>query len=146
MPGICINEDNAHFYTLRHPEQMTEDELKGVIDFYSASGNVKSIMFCANVQRALFDSKVWQPLWDGYEPEGDENQPFLQWIDNPKEKTLEVPNHGRLWVHNLWLLKERGIEHLKVWLAHARNCGVEGWLTVRAWGLTILMKKCSERI
>ncbi len=131
MAGICINEDNAHFYTLRSSEQMTEDELRKVVDFYTASGQVKQILFCANVQRALFDSSVWQPLWDGYEPEGDENQPFLQWIKDPKERTFEVPNHGRLWVHNLWTLKERGIDHIKVWIDCAREHNIEGWVTVR---------------
>ncbi len=131
MSGICINEDNAHFYTLRSPEEMTEDELKRVVDFYAQSGDVKAIMFCANVQRALFDSSVWQPLWDGYEPDGDEHQPFLRWIENSKERTLEVPNHGRLWVHNLWLLNQRGIEHLRVWIERAREHGIAGWLTMR---------------
>ncbi len=131
MPGICINEDNAHFYTKRSPEQMTEDEVNKVIDFYAQSGQTKAVMLCTNVQRALFDSAVWQPLWDGYEPDGDENQPFLQWIEDPKEKTLEVPNHGRLWVHNLWLLKERKIDHLKLWLERARKHNIEGWLTMR---------------
>lgn len=59
------------------------------------------------MQRALFDSDVWERFRD-----------IRDQLPTP------YPAH-------LQLLSERGIDHFKVWLERAAERGVEGWLTMR---------------
>ena len=126
---ICINEDNGHFYANRTQDQMTEAEVRGLIDKYAGMG-VDSIFFCTNVRRALFDSKVWEPVYHGYNPDAGIDQPALNGMKE-EEKKLELSNQSLQLMHNLWLLKERGIDHHKIWLEQCRKNNIEGWLTVR---------------
>lgn len=109
---------------------MTEAGCRGLIDRYVAGGGIAGLSFCANVQRALFQSKVWDRLWDGYDPKGPDDQPALQWL-TPENRALGKPNWGRTWVHHLHLLEERGVDHLAVWLDQSRHHGVEAWLSMR---------------
>ncbi len=127
---IHINEDNAHFYDYRDEEDMTVAGLNRLVDTYAADTQVAAVLFCVNVQRALFDSRVWQPLFDGYQPDGPDDQPLLRSL-SPRARTMEHGQRGRRWIHNLWLLKERGIDHPQVWLDRCKHHGIEGWLSVR---------------
>ncbi|NJK91066.1 MAG: hypothetical protein HC904_04070 [Blastochloris sp.] len=128
--NIHINEDNAHFYRFNQPENMTLEGLHGLVDGYAAYGGVKSVLFCANVQRALFDSKVWEPAYVDYDPEAGPDQPALAGL--PEEaRGFRYGSHGRQLLHNLWLLKDRGLDHLAIWLARCRHHQMEGWLTMR---------------
>jgi hypothetical protein len=130
---VWIDEDNAHFYDQHPPEDMTVAGLQRLVDGYCEGTNVGGVVFCANVQRALFDSRVWEPLWHGYDPEaaaGAEHQP--QFANLPEPARGLVPDtRGRYWVHNLWLLKQRGIDHLAVWLERTRHHGRSAWLSMR---------------
>lgn len=131
MPGICVNEDIAHFYA-NHPEdEMTAAGCDGLVDFYARFPGVTQLLFCANVQRALFDSRVWEPVYHGYDPEAGPDQPALRFLEDPADRELTLGSQGRYWIHNLWLLKERGVDHLTRWLTRCRQRGIEGWLSVR---------------
>ncbi|MGN0871256.1 MAG: hypothetical protein ACI4UV_08705 [Victivallales bacterium] len=105
MKRIYFNEDNEHFYD-KPVSEMTRDGLRRLVSRYTRSGCIKGIMFCANVQTALFESNVWQRFRDLPDSAG------------PAKKGLTA-------------LAERGINHLQVWLDECRNRGVEGWLTMR---------------
>ena len=115
-PRIWINEDNHHFYGCHPPEDMTSEGVDRLVDFYARGGQVAGILFCVNVQRALFDSKVWEAFYGDYDPEKGEDQPCLR------------RGHG---IRNLWLLSQRGVDHHARWLARCRHHGIEGWLTMR---------------
>lgn len=71
MSGIIINEDFENFMASRPREKMTEEGLKEQIDHY-ARKQVEMIVFCGNGMRAMFDSKVFEPLWTEMEelPDG----------------------------------------------------------------------------
>lgn len=113
---IYFNEDNHHFYGAHPPEDMSEEALNRLVDYYVEGTQVAGILFCTNVQRALFDSKVWEHFWDGYDPNLGEDQPTLR-------RTHGVKNH--------LLLRERGIDQHKIWLERCKHHGIEGWLTMR---------------
>ncbi len=131
---IWLNEDNASFYVLHDADQMTEAGCRALVDRYvdagGENGGLAGLSFCANVQRALFPSQVWDRLWDGYDPDGADDQPALTWLAE-KDRRLGAPNWGRTWVHHLHLLEQRGVDHLAVWLDQSRQRGVEGWLSMR---------------
>jgi len=116
MKTIYFNQDNHHFYGYHPAEDMTAEGVDRLVDFYAQGTQLRGLLFCVNVQRALFPSKVWETFWNGYDPEKGENQPAAR------------RTHG---VHNLWLLEQRGIDQFERWLARSRHHGIEGWLTMR---------------
>ena len=131
MSGICINEDIAHFYA-NHPEaEMSPEGCDALVDFYAQFEDVAQLLFCANVQRALFNSRSWERVYDGYDPDAGPDQPVLQWLEDPLDRELTLGSQGRFWIHNLWLLEQRGVDHLERWLGRCQERGIEGWLSVR---------------
>ena len=116
MKTIYFNQDNHHFYGFHPAEDMSADGVDRLVDFYAQGSQLQGLLFCVNVQRALFPSKVWETFWNGYDPEKGADQPAAK------------RTHG---VHNLWLLQQRGIDQFERWLARSRHHGIEGWLTMR---------------
>ncbi len=105
MKSLYFNEDNHHFYGYHPAEDMTEEGCRRLIETYAETGTIKGLLFCANVQRALFDSDQWERFRD---------------IDDPDP-----------YVQNLRLLTERGVDQFAVWLQRSKKLGIEGWLTMR---------------
>ncbi len=114
--SIYFNEDNHHFYAAHPPEDMSVEGLNRLVDTYVEGTQVAGILFCLNVQRALFDSQVWETFWAGYDPALGEDQPALK------------REHG---VKHHLLLRERGLDQHAIWLARCRHHGIEGWLSMR---------------
>jgi len=112
---IYFNEDDGHFYD--HPgEDMTPEGVDRLVDTYVENTQVAGVLFCVNLQRALFDSNVWEPFWADYDSALGDDQPALR-------------RSGRVRDH--MLLRERGVDQFARWLARCRHHGVEGWLTMR---------------
>ena len=130
---LCLNENNGHAYAYMAPEHTNETSLRDLVDLYARDTQVGQLLFCVNVQRALFDSRAWQPLFDGYDPEGPDDQPMFQWTFNinPNTPGARTVFRERRKVHCLWLLAQRGIDHCAVWLDQCRKRRVEGWLSMR---------------
>ena len=127
---ICLNEDNGHFYSTRKPEEINEKEIRNLVDTYVNNTQVGQILFCVNVRKALFNSKTWEPIFKGYDPERDGNQEMFQWL--PKDqRRLDAPNEGLRQVHNIWLMTQKCLDHFAIWLKRCREKKVEGWLSVR---------------
>ncbi len=132
--NIWINEDNAHFYDCHPPEAMTVAGLERLVDTWCSppESRVGGMLFCTNVQRALFDSRAWEPLYHDYHPDDPQVEQTEGFAGLPPESRKLTPDRrGRYWVHQLWLLKQRGIDHLQIWLDRCRHHGVSGWLTMR---------------
>ncbi len=102
---IYFNQDNHHFYGCHPASDMTEEGVKALVDFYARPGTIKGILFCANVQRALYDSAVWEHFKD------------VQ-FDDPL-------------VNNLRLLSERKIDYFNIWLNRCREHEIEAWMSMR---------------
>ncbi len=116
MRTVYINEDNHHFYGTHPAEDMTPEGVDRLVDFYAAGPHVAGVLFCVNVQRALFESRVWETFWGDYDPSLGDDQPALR-------RTHGIRNH--------LLLRERGIDQHARWLARCRHHGIEGWLSMR---------------
>lgn len=102
---VYLNEDNEHFYGCRPAEEMTADGCRRLVDYYADLSCVRGMMFCVNMQRALYDSDVWERFRD---IKGD--YPYLT---------------------NLRLLSARKVDQFATWLDRARERGMEGWLSMR---------------
>ncbi len=116
MRTIYLNQDNSHFWSMHPAEDMSEKGLRRLVDFYVTGTQVKSILFCVNVQHALLESEVWKSFYADYDPDQGDDQPCLKRV------------HG---LKNLLLLKDLKINPYKVWLKRCRELGVEGWISLR---------------
>ena len=78
MAGLFINVDFCNLFAdfqLKPGEcsvsvPMNEDGLRQEIDYYSVPG-VSAIIFNLNAMRAYFDSRAWEPIWEGLEERPD---------------------------------------------------------------------------
>ncbi len=123
MSGICLNEDSSHFFSTRTADDMTVEGLQVLVDHY-VSPQMKELIFNPNCMRTSYDSKAWQPIWKGYDPQGGPDQPF--W------KGTRFGDSGpSVWPANALLLQERGIDPYEIWLKYARERGVAAWLSMR---------------
>ena len=109
--GLVINEDNSHFCLYRPADKMTRAGLDEFIDQY-AGKQVTHLFFCPNGMRINYRTKAkgWESIWDGNHPEKSEN------------------NH---WLHNFWLLDQRGLDPYAVWTVRCRKKGISPWITMR---------------
>ncbi len=131
MRSIFLNQDDAHFYSCHPTSDMTVEGLERLVDFYVTDTQVAGLLFCTNLQKALFDSQVWEPLYADYDPDAGPDQPCLAKL-KPEIRQIVPGDHGRNWVHNLWVLnRKHGIKHHQVWIDRCRHHGIEGWLTMR---------------
>lgn len=128
MADLYVNEDNQSFYAHRPESEMTPEGVDRVVD-EAARHPVTGIAFCVNVQRALFESRVWETFYADYDPDLGESQPAV-WR-----------RHG---ARNLWLLARRGVDHHARWLARCRRYGIEGWLSMRMNDCHGLKEYCQD--
>ena len=124
MAGITLNEDNSHFYFTRTSADMTEKGLEQFVGQYANTG-IKELVFCVNSMRTNYASNVWQPIWKGYQPDGPDSQLLFQSL-----KPEQRPN-SRRWVHNAWLLYQRGLDPYAHWIQSCRRHGISPWLSTR---------------
>ncbi|MEI6518655.1 MAG: hypothetical protein WCO98_01210 [bacterium] len=124
MNGIALNEDNSHFFNTRAGQPITVDTVDIFVDQY-ANTKVEQLLLCPNCMRTSYDSKVFDPIWRGYDPDGADNQPLLASLPP------EGRSHARKWIHTAWALNQAGIDVYARWIDRARLHGISPWLTMR---------------
>jgi len=113
-PILAINEDNDHYF--KNPSNyMDVAHLEDYVDRLARGGKVTHIFFCPTGGRASFDSKVWEPIWNGL-------------AEYPEDKIWFL---FRDWSKNAKLLHDRGIDPYAVWIRRCREKGVSPWLSPR---------------
>ena len=120
--GLCLNEDDDHFFGSRHdPDRKQVDAW---VDQY-AHTQIRELMLCPNSMRTSYASKVWTPLWKGFDPKAGPDQPLFSSLP-PSER--QRPWHT---VYNAWKLDHDGIDLYKCWISRARKQGISPWLSMR---------------
>ena len=125
--GIALNEDDSHFYFTRSPDDMTLKGVNAWLDTY-INTQVDKLFLCPNAQRSSVASNARQPVWDGFNPDADNNQPFFSGIQCPPSVSRE---QMRRWVENACLLHQRGIDPYALWIARSRAHGIGPWTSMR---------------
>ena len=124
VSGLMYNLDCAHFFTIQDPQKVTGEDIDRMIDFYADAG-VQVFVCNVSGQRANFDSSVWESFWEGYDPAGSDDQPFLR-------GTLpEDMDSYRKMFDTYAMLHKRGVDYPARVLQHCRKRGMAGWLSVR---------------
>jgi hypothetical protein len=128
VPGrstaLCFNEDNSHYFSTRAGQQLDAEKVASFIDQYAGT-QIREMMLSANSMRTSFASKVWDPIWKGYDPQGPDDQPLL------KSTAPEARKGARKWIHTAWDLHQRGIDPYQLWIARCRRHGLSPWISMR---------------
>jgi len=125
IKGLLFNDDTDSFFHRYGPDDMTGEQVDAEIDFLADCG--VSGYFCGlNAQRTkCYESKVWQSMWEGFDPEAPDDQPRLR-ACLPEE----VASYRR-WFNNCLLLQQRGIDYPARAIERCRKRGITAWLNVR---------------
>lgn len=124
MPGIALNEDDSHYFMTRANEQLDAEKVESWVDQY-ANTQVKELMLCPNAMRASYGSKVWDPIWRGFDPKLGQDQPLFASLP---ENARQVPYD---WARTTWRLDHDGIDVYAHWIARSRRRGISPWLSTR---------------
>jgi hypothetical protein len=122
--GLALNEDNSHYFSSRAGQQLDAAVVDRWVDQY-ASTQVRELIISVNSMRTSYASKVWDPVWRGYDPAGPDDQPLLASL------TPEGRTSARKWIHTAWQLDHAGIDVYARWIARARKLGLSPWLSTR---------------
>jgi hypothetical protein len=132
--GISLNYDDSSFFVSHTAEEMNAATVDAWPDQFAGT-QVKQLLFCPSAQRSDVPSKIRQTVWDGYDPDGGFNQPFLAAVpDRPFPEWPGGPNerqHMLNWIHNVWLLHTKNIDPVQHWLDRTRTHQISPWLTFR---------------
>ncbi len=122
--GIALNEDNSHFFFTRAGKKVDAAMIDSWVDQY-ANTQVRELIISVNSMRTSYASKVWDPIWRGYDPDGPDDQPLLASLKP------EARKGARGWIHTAWQIAHDGIDIYARWLARARKMGVSPWVSMR---------------
>ena len=122
--GLCLNEDNSHFFFNGEGHGFDAKALDAWVDQY-AHTQVRELMLCPNAMRTSYGSKVWTPIWKGLDPQAGPDQPLFA--------SLPPEQRPAAWqfAHNAWKLDHDGIDVYKRWINRARKWGISPWISMR---------------
>jgi hypothetical protein len=122
--GIAFNEDNSHYFFSRAGQKLDAETVSSFVDQYAGT-QVREFILSPNSQRTSFASKVWDPIWKGYDPAGPDGQPLF--VSTPKDGRAGA----RKWVHTAWQLHQQGIDPYALWIRRARDKKLSPWISMR---------------
>ncbi|MFN7938110.1 MAG: hypothetical protein U0R19_32575 [Bryobacteraceae bacterium] len=122
--GLSFNEDSSHFFTSRNGKRLTLADVDGWVEQYAGT-QVRELILNVNAMRTSYASKVWDPIWRGYDPNGPDDQPLMASL------TPEGRTSARKWIHAAWQLHEDGIDLYARWIAQARKHKLSPWVSMR---------------
>lgn len=124
IPGLCVNEDNSHFYFNPEGHGFDTESIDAWVDQY-AHTQVRELMLCPNGMRTDYASGVWNPIWKGLDPAAGPDQPLFA--------SLKPEQRPAAWqfTHNAWKLSHDGIDVYERWINHSRRWGISPWISMR---------------
>ncbi|NDJ11853.1 MAG: hypothetical protein EBY17_11780 [Acidobacteriia bacterium] len=122
--AITFNEDNSHYFFSRVGEEFTPEKVASYVDQFAGT-QVREVVLSGNSQRTSFASKVWDPIWKGYDPSAPDDQPMF--ASTPKEGRAMA----RGWVHTAWKLNQQGLDPYALWIKRAREKKLSPWISMR---------------
>lgn len=125
MSNAILNIDNSHFFFTRKAESADASAITAFIDQYDGT-QVAEIRFCVNCMKSSYNSKVFEPLWKGFDPQGGPDQPFLLAIADEEERR-QFDNLMKC----AFLLSQDGKNVYQTWIERCRTNGISPWISTR---------------
>ena len=76
LHGLCLNEDNGHFFFDPEGHDLDAKAVDAWVDQY-AHTQIRELMLSPNAMRTSYGSKVWNPIWKGLDPQAGPDQPLF---------------------------------------------------------------------
>ncbi len=125
LTGLLHNEDCTNFFYYQDfPEGKAGELVDRYVDVLADAG-VSVLMCNTNARRTNYRSKVWESFWDGYDPAGSDEQPFLAPVRKEHRK-----NYRKL-VGNMLEVHRQGIDYPARVIQRCRARNITPWLSVR---------------
>jgi hypothetical protein len=125
MTGLLHNEDCTNFFVV---QDFPAGKAGAITDRYVdvlAEAGVAVLLCNTNARRTNYRSSVWEAFWDGYDPDGPDNQPFLAHVPDK-----EVKRFRRL-VGRMLAVHEQGVEYPARIIQRCRHHEISPWITLR---------------
>jgi hypothetical protein len=126
LRGLLFNEDSTDFF---YTNALTADVDGGaVLDRYLdvlAEAGVTVLMCNTNARKTDYRSGVWESFWEGYDPDGPDDQPYLRPM-TPEE----LPGYRRM-IHSMMALDQQGVDYPARVIARCRERGISPWISLR---------------
>ncbi len=125
MTGLLHNEDcTDFFYTQAFPAGKAGEIVDRYVDVIAGAG--VTVLFCnTNARRTNYRSDVWGAFWDGYDPDGPDDQPFLAPIPEANRKQY------RNLIHNMLEVHRQGVDYPARIIQRCRHNGISPWISLR---------------
>ncbi|NUQ66357.1 MAG: hypothetical protein HUU20_28170 [Pirellulales bacterium] len=125
LTGLLQNEDCTNFFYFQDfPAGKAGEMTDRYVDILAGAG-VSVLMCNTNARRTNYRSDVWEAFWDGYDPDGPDDQPFLAGV--PKD---EVKTYRKL-IGNMLAVHQQGVDYPARTIARCRHHGISPWISLR---------------
>lgn len=125
LTGLLHNEDCTDFFGY---QDCTGGKAGNVVDEYVdvlAGAGVSVLMLNTNARRTNYRSQVWEAFWDGYDPDGPDDQPFLAAVAPDRRKDY------RNLVGNMRAAHIGGVDYPARVIQRCRHHGISPWISLR---------------
>ncbi len=125
MTGLLENEDCTDiFYKGTFAEGEAGEEIDRYVDVIAGAG--VTVLFCnTNARRTNYRSDVWESFWDGYDPDGPDDQPFFASFPAQQRKAY------RNLIHNMYEADRQGVDYPARVIGRCRHHGISPWISLR---------------
>ncbi len=126
LQGLIYNQDSTDFFFQHEIKDGLDGGalLEAYLDLIADAG-VKTFMCNSNARKTNYRSDVWESFWQGYEPEGPDDQPFFKAV--PPEGLRKY----RSMVHSMWALDYQGVDYVALTVSRCRLRGMSPWVSLR---------------
>jgi hypothetical protein len=135
LHGVLQNEDSTNFfYHHAIPPGQAGQTIDRYVDVLAGAG--VTVLLCnTNGRRTNYRSDVWEAFWDGYDPAGPDDQPFLAPIAKDGHVLSAIAKDDRqAWrklVGNMLEVHRQGIDYPARVIERCRHDGISPWISLR---------------
>ena len=119
------NEDCTNFFWFNdNPEGKAGEIVDRYVDVIADAG--VTVLLCnTNARRTNYQSRVWEAFWDGYDPAGPDDQPFLAPM---RRDAVAAYRRG---IGNMLAVHRQGIDYPARMAQRCRQRGISPWISLR---------------
>ena len=122
---LFYNQDCTDFFWWSEiPAGKAGATIDRYVDVIAGAG--VTVFLCnSNARRTNYRSQVWDAFWDGYDPQGPDDQPFLAPI--PRGEVAAY----RKGIGNMLAVHQQGIDYPARVMERCRHHGISPWISLR---------------
>lgn len=125
LTGLLHNEDCMNFFDHRtFPEGKAGEMVDRYVDVLAGAG-VSALMCNTSSRKTNYRSEVWESFWDGYDPSGPDDQPFLAAVVQKQRASY------RRLVGNMLATHNEGVDYPARVIERCRHHGISPWISLR---------------